>query len=209
MKSPARHQHWEKIYQTKSTKELSWYQTVPEISLDFIRQLHVPFDASIIDVGGGDSLLVDYLLDLGFQHITVLDISETAIGLAKQRLGPRAAQVNWIVTDIAAFVPGEKYDFWHDRATFHFLTEEREVDAYIRTLQMALNPSGIVVLGTFSTHGPEKCSGLPVRRYSEKTMANKLSTFFRKIKCLRIDHITPLNKVQNFIFCSFRKQMAV
>jgi SAM-dependent methyltransferase len=205
MKNFDRKNHWEKIYQTKESQEVSWYQATPAISLDFLTQFNIPFTARIIDVGGGDSFFVDYLLDQGYQDITVLDISETALAKARKRLGDRAALIKWIVADIADFHPSEKYDFWHDRATFHFLTEEQEIENYIGIVQQSISPKGILVLGTFSENGPQKCSGIEIRQYSETTMTNRLKQFFEKVKCFHVDHRTPFDTVQNFIFCSFRK----
>ncbi len=197
--------HWENIYQTKRINEVSWFQPTPEISLDFIRQFNVSATAKIIDIGGGDSYFADHLLDMGFKDITVLDISESALDRAKQRLGDRAAKVKWIVADAASFKPTEKYDFWHDRATFHFLTQENEISNYLDTAKNSIRQDGILIIGTFSENGPEKCSGLEIRQYSETTMTERLKMFFQKIKCITIDHITPSGSIQNFIFCSFRK----
>ena len=200
-----RQKHWEHIYQTKELKEVSWYQPTPETSLDFIKQLHVPIEAKIIDIGGGDSLLVDHLLDLGYQDITVLDISSAAIDRAQQRLGEKAKKVKWIVADAAYFKPNEKYDFWHDRAAFHFLTDEEEISNYLQIAQENINPKGILVLGTFSQQGPTKCSGIEIKQYSETTMTDRLKQFFEKIICITVDHKTPFDTIQNFVFCSFRK----
>ncbi len=200
-----RKNHWEHIYRTKPLEESSWFEPTPETSLRFFKQFQVPFSAKIIDIGGGDSLLVDYLLDLGYTDIIVLDISDAALDRARQRLGERAAQVKWIVADAATFIPTEKYDFWHDRAAFHFLTDEAEILNYINTVQNNLNPAGILIIGTFSEKGPAKCSGLDIKQYSETSMTNLLSTFFDKIKCIAVDHHTPSGTLQNFIFCSFRK----
>ena len=200
-----RKKHWENIYQTKELKDVSWFQPTPETSLDFFKQFNVPPTAKIIDIGGGDSFLVDHLLDMGYQDITVLDISEIAIERAKQRLGNRANIVTWIVTDAATFKPAQKYDFWHDRAAFHFLTDEQEISNYLETAQQNINPAGILVIGTFSEQGPKKCSGIEIRQYSETTMTDRLKMFFEKIKCITVDHKTPFNTIQNFVFCSFRK----
>ena len=200
-----RKKHWENIYQTKELKDVSWFQPTPETSLDFFKQFNVPTTARIIDIGGGDSFLVDHLLDLGYQDITVLDISEVAIERAKQRLGNRANIVTWIVTDAATFKPTQKYDFWHDRAAFHFLTDEHEISNYLETAQQNINPTGILVIGTFSEQGPKKCSGIEIRQYSETTMTDRLKMFFEKIKCITVDHKTPFDTIQNFVFCSFRK----
>lgn len=205
MKLFDRHQHWENIYKAKQLAEVSWFQPTPATSLAFLKEFKVPLTAKIIDIGGGDSLLVDHLLNLGYKDITVLDISETAIGRAKHRLGPDAQHVKWIVADATTFQPKEKYDFWHDRAAFHFLTSDHEIDSYIDTVQQNLRPNGIVVIGTFSENGPKKCSGIDIKQYSEKSMTERLQQFFTKIKCITVDHTTPTGSVQNFIFCSFKK----
>ena len=200
-----RKNHWENIYNTKELKDVSWFQVRPETSLDFFKQFNVPINAKIIDIGGGDSLLVDHLLDLGYQDISVLDISESAIERAKVRLGQKAQNVKWIVADAATFVPTEQYDFWHDRAAFHFLTEENEISNYLETAQKSINPKGILVIGTFSEQGPKKCSGIEIKQYSETSMTDRLKIFFEKIKCITVDHITPFDTIQNFVFCSFKK----
>ena len=200
-----RKNHWENIYNTKELKDVSWFQVRPETSLDFFKQFNVPFTAKIIDIGGGDSLLVDHLLDLGYQDISVLDISESAIERAKIRLGQKANTVKWIVADAATFVPTEQYDFWHDRAAFHFLTEENEISNYLEIAQKNINPKGILVIGTFSEQGPKKCSGIEIKQYSETSMTDRLKIFFEKIKCITVDHITPFDTIQNFVFCSFKK----
>ncbi len=203
-----RKKHWEHIYQTKNLKELSWFEPSPDTSLGFLKQFNVPKTAKVIDIGGGDSLLVDCLLDLGYKDISILDISESSIERAKKRLGHKAKKVKWIVADVTTFTPIEHYDFWHDRAAFHFLTDEHEIRNYINTAQQYINPKGILVMGTFSEQGPEKCSGLPIIQYSETTMIKRLKSYFEKIKCITIDHVTPLNTIQNFVFCSFRKVTA-
>ena len=200
-----RKKHWENIYQTKELKDVSWFQPTPETSLDFFKQFNVPKTAKVIDIGGGDSFLVDHLLDLGYQDISVLDISAAAIDRAKQRLGERAKNVKWIVADAATFKPNEKYDFWHDRAAFHFLTDEQEISNYLQTAQESINPTGVLVIGTFSEQGPKKCSGIEIKQYSETTMTDRLKKFFEKIKCITVDHKTPFDTIQNFVFCSFRK----
>jgi len=201
--------HWETIYRTKEINEVSWFQPTPETSLYFIKKFQIPSDAKIIDVGGGDSFFADHLLDLGFTGITVLDISETAIKKAKIRLGDKAVKVKWIEADSASFKPTEKYDFWHDRAAFHFLTEDNEIENYIETASQYINPNGILVLGTFSESGPKKCSGIEIRQYSEITLQKRFIKSFEKIECITVDHKTPFNTVQNFIFCSFRKRTSV
>lgn len=200
-----RKKHWENIYQTKELKDVSWFQPMPETSLDFFKQFKVPATAKVIDIGGGDSFLVDHLLDLGYQDITILDISESAIERAKKRLGSSSIKVKWIIADAATFKPTEKYDFWHDRAAFHFLTDEKEISNYLGNAQQNINPAGVLVIGTFSEQGPKKCSGIEIRQYSETTMTARLKNYFEKIKCITIDHKTPFDTIQNFVFCSFRK----
>ena len=200
-----RKKHWENIYQSKELKEVSWYQLIPTTSLNFLKDFNVPKTAKLIDVGGGDSFLVDHLLELGFNDITVLDISESALDRAKKRLGKDANKVKWIIADAANFQPIEQYDFWHDRATFHFLTNEREIENYINTIKESIKPNGVLVFGTFSEEGPKKCSGIEIKQYSEKSMTDKLSEFFNKVKCMTVNHITPFDTIQNFIFCSFKR----
>ncbi len=201
-----RKKHWKTIYQTKELKEVSWYQPIPETSLYFFRELQLPTTAKVIDVGGGDSFLVDHLLDLGYSDITVLDISALAIERAKQRLGERAKNVTWIVADAAAFTPSEKYDIWHDRAAFHFLTEEADISNYLQTARQYIRAQGVLVIGTFSEQGPKKCSGIAIRQYSETSLPERLKGDFEKIECKTVDHNTPFGTVQNFLFCSFRKR---
>ncbi|MGE8291240.1 MAG: class I SAM-dependent methyltransferase [Sphingobacterium sp.] len=201
-----RKNHWENIYQTKAPNETSWFQQTPQTSLDYFGVFNVPTSAKIIDVGGGESLLVDYMLDLGYKDITVLDISAKAIDRAKQRLGDRADKVKWIVADIARFVPSESYDFWHDRAAFHFLTDEDDIASYVETVKENINPDGILVIGTFSEQGPKKCSGIEIKQYSETSLINPFSVYFDKINCHVVDHRTPFDTIQNFVFCSFRKK---
>lgn len=152
--------------------------------------------------------LVDHLLDLGYTDLTVLDISEASLERAKLRLGDRAKDVTWIVADAATFEPTEQYDFWHDRAAFHFLTEEHEITHYIETVQRSMTPSGVLVVGTFSEESPQRCSGIEIKQYSEKTMTDRLSSFFQKVKCLAVEHKTPFETIQQFIFCSFKKMEA-
>lgn len=200
-----RKKHWENIYETKQLNEVSWYEPTPETSLNFIKEFNKPTNAKIIDIGGGDSFLVDHLLDKGFKDITVLDISEAAIERAKKRLGAKAEKVKWIVADASKFHPKEHYDFWHDRAAFHFLTNEDDISNYIETAQKCIKPTGVMVIGTFSEKGPTKCSGIEIKQYSERTMSHRLKGFFEKIKCITLDHKTPFGTIQNFVFCSFKK----
>jgi ubiquinone/menaquinone biosynthesis C-methylase UbiE len=202
---PVQKEHWEKVYNTKQLTEVSWYEPRPQVSLDFVKSLGIKPDQSVIDIGGGDSLFADHLLALGFKDITVLDISEAAINRARQRLGKRADEVNWIVSDVLEFQPQQSYDCWHDRAAFHFLTTEEQVQKYLTIAHKALAKEGKIVMGTFSENGPEKCSGLPVKQYSEDLLSATLKKWFEKIRCIQIEHLTPFNTLQHFLFCSFRK----
>lgn len=195
--------HWETVYETKNPDQVSWTQAVPKTSLDFIHSFGLPKTAKIIDIGGGDSKLADHLLDEGFENITVLDISATALEKAKNRLGEKAKKINWVVSDITEFNPQNKFDVWHDRATFHFLTSADQVAKYMDTARRAV--TGFMTIGTFSTTGPSKCSGLEIKQYSEETLTEELKNGFDKIKCVTEDHLTPFNSKQNFLFCSFKK----
>lgn len=196
--------YWETVYTTKQPHEISWTQAVPQTSLDFIRSFNVPKSARIIDIGGGDSKLVDFLLDEGYEGVAVLDISEKALERAKARLGERAEKVEWIVSDITNFLPGSTYDVWHDRATFHFLTTPEQTAKYLATARQAV--SGYMAIGTFSNNGPTKCSGLLIKQYTEEELQTQLAGGFRKLRCITEDHVTPFATTQNFLFCSFEKQ---
>ena len=198
--------HWETVYQKKQFEDVSWFQETPTTSIAFFEKLKLPKSAKIIDVGGGESRFVDYLLDNGFKNVTVLDISATAIDKKKQALGDKAQRVKWVVSDVVDFQPTEQYDFWHDRATFHFLTQQSDIEKYVATIQQFVKPEGALILSTFSENGPTKCSGLDIKQYSEKTLSERVEAFFTKVKCVVVDHITPFATVQNFIFCSFKRK---
>lgn len=195
--------HWETVYETKNPDQVSWTQPVPKTSLAFIASFGVKKDAHIIDIGGGDSKLVDYLLEQGFENISVLDISEKALEKAKNRLGDKSKKVNWIVSDITEFKPKATFDVWHDRATFHFLTTAEQVSKYMAAARKSVN--GFLAIGTFSETGPTKCSGLDIKQYTEQTLAQELKNGFDKIRCITEDHVTPFNTTQNFLFCSFKR----
>lgn len=195
--------HWETVYETKSPQEVSWTQEIPQISLDFIQSFQLNKDARIIDIGGGDSLLVDHLLDLGFTNLSVLDISAYAIERAKVRLGERASLVQWIVSDINEFEPEITYDLWHDRAAFHFLTAPSDINRYASVVG---NHTRNLVIGTFSKDGPLKCSGLEITQYDEVSLGDLFrAEGFECIETKREDHQTPFGTSQNFVFASFRK----
>lgn len=203
METKERKRHWDTLYGIRETDKVSWYQPVPSVTLEFIKKTALPKSAKIIDIGGGDSLLVDHLLDLGYRDISVLDISATALNKAKDRLGYRANNVTWIHADATSFEPKERYDFWHDRATFHFLTGESDIAAYRESVLKALKDQGLLLIGTFSKDGPDKCSGLKVKQYSETSLSKCFEKDFIKKDCFYHDHKTPSGEVQNFVFCSF------
>jgi len=199
-------QHWENVFTTKASNEVSWFQEYPKTSMEFLQLFKLPLTANIIDIGGGDSNLVDALLDKGYQNIWILDISAAALDRAKKRLGEKASLVHWVVTDITEFIPSVKYDFWHDRAAFHFLTSDDAINKYVAIAEEAISDKGYLVLGTFSENGPEKCSGLQIQQYNETSMSTRFEISFDRMKCIIENHITPFNTVQNFLFCSFRKK---
>ena len=200
-----RKNHWDTIYETKNPGQVSWTQDIPKTSLDFIHSFGLTKTAKIIDIGGGDSKLVDYLLDEGFENITVLDISAKALDKAKQRLGAKAQKINWVVSDITEFKSDTTFDIWHDRATFHFLTTSEQVEKYMDTARNYV--SGFLTIGTFSDNGPTKCSGLDIKQYAEETLTKELQNGFDKLRCVTEDHTTPFDTTQNFLFCSFKRRL--
>ena len=198
--------HWEHIYHTKESTQVSWYQRHPRLSLQYIQNTGVGKSAHIIDVGGGTSTLVDHLLDNGFQHITVLDIAAAAFEVAQQRLGQRATSVTWLEADITqTTLPHHRYDIWHDRAVFHFLTKAQDRQNYINTVKEAVKPGGHVIMATFANNGPERCSGLEVARYDPQSLHNEFGTDFELLDSTREEHHTPFGTEQKFIYCYCRK----
>ena len=197
-------EHWERIYTTKTPQEVSWTQAKPETSLDLIAKFDLPKFAKIIDIGGGDSLLVDHLIELGYTNITVLDISKAAITRAKERIGEDAHKVKWIVSDIRDFKPTESYDLWHDRATFHFLTSPEDIAKYKHRLTQISTRH--LVLGTFSTSGPLKCSGLEITQYDRSKIEATFGDYFNVLECINTDHTTPFETIQNFTFARISKK---
>jgi len=197
--------HWETVYESKKPDQVSWTQAVPKTSLDFIHSFGLTKTASIIDIGGGDSKLVDYLLAEGFTNITVLDISSRALDRTKERLGENAEKIKWVVSDITEFQPTTTYDVWHDRATFHFLTTSEQIEKYIDIARKSV--TGYLIIGTFSDSGPKKCSGLDIRQYTEQALTTELQNGFDKLTCITEDHTTPFGTTQNFLFCSFKRHL--
>lgn len=198
--------HWENVFATKAENEVSWFQPYPQTSIEFLDLFNLPLDANIIDIGGGDSHLVDVLIEKGYKNMYVLDISANALNRAKQRLGKKAELVHWIVSDVTDFMPTMKFDVWHDRAAFHFLTTEEKIDKYVHIAENSIRPHGYLVIGTFSENGPKKCSGLEIKQYSEASMSSRFEKSFNRIKCITEDHLTPFNTKQHFLFCSFQKR---
>ncbi len=198
-----RKQHWENIYTHKSPQEVSWTQGKPSLSLNWIKDLNLPKDAPIIDVGGGESHLVDHLLDLGFTDITVLDISKAALHRSQKRLGEKATSVQWIEADITTFQPSRTYALWHDRAVFHFLTKENEIAYYKELAHHKVRD--YLLLGTFSKKGPLKCSGLPITQYDKYTLSTVFNKAFHLMQDQEEVHTTPFNTTQAFLYALFKK----
>ena len=199
-------EHWENIYQTKKPDEVSWYPEKPKTSLNLIAEIDLDKDAWIIDVGAGASKLADNLLALGFRNITALDVSSNALNESKKRLGDRANNVKWIVSDLREFETDDVYDLWHDRAVLHFLTDEEDIRRYIGLVRTYLKPEGYIIVSTFSVNGPKRCSGLDVRQYSEDSMKT-MFTGFEHIKSFEEEHLTPWGASQIFIWSIFRKEV--
>lgn len=198
-------QHWETVYSSKAPTEVSWFQEHAELSLKLIRGAAIDTSASIIDVGGGASTLVDDLLTHGFTRVTVLDLSGVALAAAQARLGARASSVQWVEANVLeADLPSHAYDVWHDRAVFHFLTAPDERQAYVRKVLQAVRPGGLVIVATFAEDGPTKCSGLPVMRYSASELHAEFGEPFQLIGHERESHHTPAGSEQKFVYCLCR-----
>jgi 2-polyprenyl-3-methyl-5-hydroxy-6-metoxy-1,4-benzoquinol methylase len=204
-----RKKYWEEIYDLKKPTEVGWYQAKPELSIQFIEEPGFAKEAKIIDVGGGDSLLVDHLMELGYSNLTVLDVSNKAIERAKLRLGHKADLVKWICSDVTDFIPEETYDLWHDRACFHFLTKKKEIKTYCHKVAGGLKTGGVFVLGTFSKTGPKKCSGLDIHQYDAMDMKYLFSDEFDLIHTVESVHLTPALTKQNYVFCNFKKKLKI
>ncbi|MGQ0429011.1 MAG: class I SAM-dependent methyltransferase [Gammaproteobacteria bacterium] len=199
-----RRRHWDQVWRSKTPEQASWFQPLPAVSLDLIAAAGIAKDAWIIDVGCGASTLVDRLLELGYTHLAVLDIADAAMQASRARLGAKAADVAWHEADVTEFEPPRRYGLWHDRAVFHFLTEVADRRAYVATLRKALAPGSAVVIATFAPDGPPKCSGLPVMRHDERSLAAELGTGFELAEVRREMHRTPWQASQPFVYCRFR-----
>ena len=200
MEGENRQAHWEGVYTSKGERDVSWFQENPSPSLALIAGIGAAPAAAIIDIGGGASRLVDHLIDRGFQDVTVLDLSAAALEAAKARLGERAGLAQWLVADATRWQPSRTYDVWHDRAAFHFLTEESDRTAYIARLRQGLKIGGHIIIATFALDGPEKCSGLPVMRYDAARLAQTLGPGLKLLRSLGNDHATPWGAHQQFQF---------
>lgn len=201
----AKQKHWNDVYATKALDKVSWFQPRAEMSMLMIQDAGAAADSAIIDIGGGASVLIDQLLDADFSDVTVLDISERALLASKERLGARAANGHWIVSDVLSWTPARAYDVWHDRAVFHFLTDEHDRAVYKSTLLKGLRAAGTLIIGTFAEEGPERCSGLPVHRWSAAALAAELGPEFHLVESLREAHRTPAGAVQPFTWTRFLK----
>lgn len=195
--------HWDKAHAARHAREVSWYQQLPASSLRMIQKSNIAKDIPIIDVGGGASLLVDFLLEKGYQDVTVLDVSGIALNLASDRLGDRAARIEWIEQDITCFEAKRKYGLWHDRALFHFLTFRNERKKYIRVLRRSLQPGGQLIIAAFAFGGPTKCSGLDIVQYDAQKLEKELGEAFTLVEQEQVVHQTPAKKEQLFGFYRF------
>jgi 2-polyprenyl-3-methyl-5-hydroxy-6-metoxy-1,4-benzoquinol methylase len=199
-----RRDHWEAVYSSKAENEVSWFQENPALSLELLELIGTTPTSSVIDIGGGASRLVDGLIHRAYLDVTVLDLSEAALDAAKLRLGDTADRAGWIVADVTTWQPQRAYDVWHDRAAFHFLTEESERAAYVTRLASGVKPGGHVIIATFALNGPEKCSGLPVIRYSPETLGRMLGPTFQLVETREQTHSTPWKSEQYFQASVFR-----
>jgi SAM-dependent methyltransferase len=207
MSADSRQAHWEKVYTSKSEIEVSWFQESPAPSLELIDEAGATATTAIVDVGGGASRLVDALVARGIKAITVLDISRAAIAVAKTRLGGKGRSIRWIVADVTKWQPeAAAYDVWHDRATFHFLTDQGDREAYVERLTRAVRPGGHAIIGTFALDGPERCSGLPVARYDAQGLGATIGEGFELVDTRRNEHKTPWGSEQQFLFSLFRRR---
>ena len=198
-----RKEHWERVYREKAVNSVSWYQTSPETSLELIASCKLDLSQPAIDVGAGSSVLVDKLIERGHQNLHVLDISSAALQNSKERLGELAERVNWLVEDITNFHTSQKFQLWHDRAVFHFLTEKQDREQYIETLYNSIRTGGNLILASFALDGPEKCSGLPIVQYNEEKIQAEIGLGFKLIESKNEIHLTPWQSEQSFKYFRF------
>jgi trans-aconitate methyltransferase len=205
MSEPDREKHWQNVYQTRGEREVSWSQPSPEPSLGLIEKFARATSASIVDIGGGASRLVDALRERGYSHLTVLDLSEAALQRAKARLGGDAGSVQWVAADVTTWQPPQAFDIWHDRAAFHFLVDPPDREAYVAGLHQGVKSGGHAIIATFAPDGPEKCSGLPVERYDHVALGKALGSAFELVHHQPHRHVTPWGAAQSFQFSVFRR----
>jgi trans-aconitate methyltransferase len=208
MNEASRRDHWEAVYTGKAEDQVSWFQQTPAVSLELIALTGATRNSPIIDIGGGASRLADCLVSQGYEDVTVLDLSSAALARARSRLENNANRVKWIEADVTAWEPSRDYDVWHDRAAFHFLVLPEDQAAYVARLRRALRPGGHAIIGTFATDGPERCSGLAVRRYDATGLAATLGIGFALVDTRRHEHATPWGATQKFQFSTFRRESA-
>lgn len=201
-----RQAHWDRVYERNEPDKVSWYQRNPRVSVELIRAIEAPTTARVLDVGGGASSLVDYLLDAGYAEVGVLDIARESLAKARHRLGVRAEAVEWFVGDVTSFASPHVWDVWHDRAVYHFLTGAGDRAAYRDVLLKTVPDDGHVIIATFGPEGPQRCSGLDVVRYSAESLAAELGAGFRLVETRAEDHTTPGEAVQQFMFARFRRE---
>lgn len=197
--------HWENIYQNKNEDEVSWFQKNPDTSIEIINSIKIKKQSKIIDVGSGRSRLFKNLIEQGYNNLTYLDISESAAKKSKIFLGQESKNIEWIVEDVLNFEPKQNFDVWHDRAVFHFLTEQNQIKKYVDLVSRNISNNGYLIIGTFSEQGPLKCSGLKVSRYSESLIKTTFIESFTLLNSFKIDHSTPFNTTQNFLFSVLKK----
>ena len=197
--------HWENIYSNKDENEVSWFQTIPKTSHQLIKKLNLESNDNIIDIGSGRSRILKILIDEGFNNLSYLDISKEACKKSKIALGDDKSKVNWNVENVLNFESKIKYKLWHDRAVFHFFTDKKDIEKYKEVAIKNISDGGYLVLGTFSINGPKKCSGLDVSQYSEQSLNEIFKSDFNLLESFYIDHQTPFDTTQNFLFCIFKK----
>ncbi len=200
-----RRAHWDEVYRSKATRELTWYQPKPETSLRLIESAGLDTDARVLDVGGGTSTLVDCLLDTGYDNLGVLDVSPVVLQRTRRRLGARAGSIEWLLADVTHFEPSHSWDLWHDRAVLHFLTDPEDMLGYRRSMLAALAEDGHAVISTFGPEGPTKCSGLDVRRHDVGSLSEALGPTMQLVESVLEEHVTPKDATQQFLYCRFRR----
>jgi 2-polyprenyl-3-methyl-5-hydroxy-6-metoxy-1,4-benzoquinol methylase len=200
-----RRSHWERIYATRAPDLVSWYEAVPTVSLRWVHEAIARGARSVIDIGGGASTLVDHLVDLELERVAVLDVSERALAIARARLGSKAADVEWIVGDVVHVQDLGRFDVWHDRAVFHFLTDADDRKRYVSRCRRTISPGGTAIMATFALDGPETCSGLRVCRYGASELARECGPAFTLVDSEPYRHTTPRRVVQSFLYASFRR----